>query len=235
MSRSSNTARKYVPEKAKQLQRIVEHMDRLRGHLDDLEEDITLDLIEGWSTGDPILDFALVTCNGAYDQFVISMQYRRLFDLGLRRPGQRILVVQKAEHSTDDGITELRNIYLATLRKAEVTCDINTLTLQIPVEPHYFVWQEFFQHDHLIGGYRTDPSPWLATGPLHNQYCDFGAARKDEQELRFVPEDAVCDIELLPDVDKSYLYEVHGIDEHLLNRLHQYWIRHRSSPPAAVR
>lgn len=230
MSHAKVTARKYVPEKVHRLQRLTEHVERLRTYLSDLGEDITLDLIDGWTTGDQLLDFVLLSCNGVYDPFVFSVQYRRLFDLGLRKPGQRVLVVQKAEHLGEDGPIIIRNIYLAVMRRAELELDSNAQVIRLPVEPNYFLWREFLFEGLVFTGHKIVTNQWLPTGPLYNEYCDYGTTRKEKDEgILYVPEDAVCAVELLPEADKLYLFEEHGIDADHLDELHTRWIRERSS------
>lgn len=185
-----------------------------------------MDLIDGWSTGDPLLDFIFVSCNGIYDPWVIYAQYKRLFDLGLRKPGQKIMVIQKAEFNTFDGPVIIRNIHMAELRPDVIESDIDSFTIKIPVKTGHFVWKELIQERGLIMScYKTFKDEWLKTGPLYNQYCDYGAVRNDNDGFLYVPDDAVCEIELLPDTDKIILFQDHGINEEMLDKINHAWVK----------
>jgi hypothetical protein len=226
MKQQHRTERKYVPYKINRLIQATERMQKLQMAVEDLSEDVTLDIIDGWSTGDELLDFALVACNGTYDPFVISLQYRRLFDLGLRKPNQLVLVTQKATyHYGEEEPLFLRNIHLACLRPEKMRVDIDSFAMFLPVVPGHLVWSEFYSEDGLIvSGYKVLDDEWLTTGPLYNEYCDFGHTREADVGVFYVPEDATCNVDLLPEADPSLLLSEHGIDQETLNYLRQIWI-----------
>ncbi len=226
MARTSRMARNYVPEQIRRLIRATKRIEQLQSQQDNLSEQIFLDIVDGWSTMDQLSDFVLVSCEGAYDKFVVE-QYSKLFDLGLRNPGQKIMVVQQANYQDANYMMILRKIHLAFLRKDTLVTDVNSLTMRLPVEPGRFVWKEFFKGNKLIGGYKILDDTWLVTGPLHNEYYDYGETRKSKNGVSFVPSDAICSIELLPSENLN-LFEDYGIDEELLSLMHTHWIRGKS-------
>lgn len=215
----------YTPEKVSRLIQVANRIDKIKSLASDIGEDIVLDIIDGWTTGDTLLDFVLVACDGVYDTSILSLQYRKLLDLGLRKPNQRILVVKKAEHHYDNEIFTLRNIVLAQLRPDTTKFDIDSLSIKIPVHPRFLVWKEFMAKNLFVSGYQILDTKWLTTGLLYNALCDFGKVTIDNQGFASVPDDAVCDIELFPAKDKSCLYEDHGIDTIMLDKLNQTWVQ----------
>lgn len=221
-------ARRYIPEKVERLVRVAQRVESLQTLMGDLQQEVALDIIDGWTTGDKLLDFVLLACNGAYDTHVFFVQYRRLFDLALRKPGQRILVIQKAECWSEEGPVIMRNVYLATLRCSVTELIPDTLSIGIPVESGYFIWQEVIQNDYMINSHGIVDRNFIYTGPLHNQYCDFNGCVRIDSGAIIVPPDAVCDVVLLPIENPNELFEEHGIDQEMLNELHQNWIRTKS-------
>lgn len=225
MKKSKNVADKFVPGKFENLVRITEKIERMQYKLDDLAEEVALDIIDGWTTGDKVLDFALVVCDGVYDPFLVCMQYRRLYDLGLSRPGQKFILIQTAERFINESeYIVLRNIYLASFRKDFVEFDVDKLTMRLPVEPNYFLWREVSKDGYLVSGYRIMKNDWLTTGPIHNQYCNYGAAAEDDEAL-FVPDEAVCDIGLFPLENRDSLFIEHEITAESINYYMRKWVQ----------
>ncbi len=214
----------------KELKKITQKIEHYQHELDSLCDGIVLDIAEGWSTGDKLLDFVLLACKGNYDQFVISMQYRSLYDLGIRKPKQQIIVIQKSEYYDDyEGVIIIRNIYIANLRDVTVDFDLDNLQIRIPVEPNFFCLREFInkktgllfsEHELITGG-------WLITGPIHNQYCDYSTT-EEINEIIYLDCNSVCEIELLPAKDVGNLFINHGINNQSLNQMNQNWIREKS-------
>ena len=230
-STANQTARNYLPEQVRMLMRTYSKLEKLQEELDDVSELVALDIIDGWTTGDRLLDFALVACDGMYDPVVVNVQYRQLYDVGLRKAGQRILVVQEAEHyDEENGLTVLRNLYLGTLRPEMVEFDIDTLSMKIPVAPGHLVLRESLQQGYFISGSGVSQGRWIHTGPLHNEYCTYGAARHDEEvaNVLLTPLDAVCAIYVHP-WDMEKLSREHDIDADFLNQLTEGWMRLRNS------
>jgi len=219
--------RDYIPEKLRRIEHIAQQMDRLRYVQEALAEDVVIDIIEGWSTGDELLDFVLVACNGIYDPYVICMQYRRLYDLGLRTPGQQLLVIMKAEQYVDEDVVILRKIFIVNMRKDVVLFDIDTLSMKIPVESGYYSWMECYQNGYVISGYKMHDDDWLQTGPIHNQYSEYMNAER-EDEMLYVPQTAVCTIELLPIHDYGELLEDHGFTKDDLNYFYRTWLMQKN-------
>lgn len=213
----------FVNEKVSRLIELSKEMEILQNTVEDLGDNVALDIIDGWTTGDEVLDFVLVACNGEYDTFTLEMQYKPLFNLGLRRPGQRILVIQKAQHYRDYDLCILRNIYMARLRPEETVFNVNSQSIHLPVEPNFLVWQEFLHDNLIMQGHKTVNEKWLKTGVLHSEYSQFGNTNVDKDGLVSVPYDSVCDIEILPIDDEEFFFEVHGIDTNLFNVMYKTW------------
>ena len=230
-SNAYQTARNYLPEQVRMLMRTYSKLEKVQGELDDLSELVALDIIDGWTTGDRLLDFALVACDGVYDPVVVSVQYRQLYDVGLRKPGERILVVQEAEHyDEEDGLFVLRNMYLGTLRPETVEFDVDTLTMRIPVEAGHLVVRESIQKGYYVTGSGIAKTQWIKTGPLHNEYCPFGPARYDEEahDVLLTPLDAIAAVYVHP-WDTEKLAREHEIDSELLHWLTGDWMRLRNT------
>jgi hypothetical protein len=219
----------YIPEKVSKLIKATDKINALQSFVNDLGKDIVHDIIDGWTTGDKLLDFVLVACDGVYDTFTLCLQYRRLADLGLRKPNQRIMVIQKAEYWSENDILQLRNIYLAHIRPVEVEFNIASLCIRIPVEPNYLVLREFLYNDFFTHRTKIIDEKWLIAGRLHNEICDYGAVNTGDSGLISVPDDSVCDIVSIPPDDKIVLYEDHGIDADMLSYLYNTWTRSRSA------
>jgi hypothetical protein len=230
-SNAYQTAKNYLPEQVRMLMRTYSKLEKVQGEFDDLSELVALDIMDGWSTGDRLLDFALVACNGMYDPMVVSVQYRQLHDIGLRKAGERILVVQEAEHYDEDGGLEvLRNMYLGTLRPEMVEYDIDTLTMRIPVNPGHLVVRESIQQGYYVSGSGLSKFQWITIGPLHNSYCPFGPARYDEEahDVLLTPLDAVAAVYIHP-WDTEKLEREHTIDSEYLHWLTEDWMRLRNT------
>lgn len=229
MNTQISTDPKDTDTKFKNIKRITQKIESLQYKLDSLCDEVALDIKDGWSTGDKLLDFVLLACDGNYDQFVISMQYRSLYDLGIRRPNQKIMVVQKGEYYDDyEGVIIIRNIYIAQLRKAVIDFDLNNLCFKIPVEANFFCWREFINKDgEIISRHKLITGEWLLTGPIHNKYCNY--SQTDENgNIIYLSEVSVCNIELLPAKDLAYLFLNYGIDSESLNQFTQTWIREKT-------
>ncbi|MBP9749883.1 MAG: hypothetical protein KBD21_04085 [Candidatus Pacebacteria bacterium] len=219
----------YLPEVMRTLIRESERLELARARLENLAEVVTLDIIDGWKSGDDLLDFALVACNGVYDVMVVAMQYRHLQDTALRKPGTRILVVQEAERMDGEtgGLVILRNIYLATLRPAPLEFVLNNLQIGIPVEPGYIIFRELVKEEYEATVRDLVDASWLYVGPFHNKYCEYGALRVDADGVWSAPTDAVSEVYVHP-FEVSALFEEHGIGADLLQWLTNEWVRLRS-------
>lgn len=228
MNLECKTSGDYTPEKLEQIEIHTRKLEEIQYALDDLNEEIFSDIVDGWTTGDKFLDFILVACNGIYDPLVICMQYRRLSDMGLRKPGQQIMLIQKTKKYLNEELVVLRNIYLANLRAEMLDFDINNQTLHVPVETKYFVWREFIKDDLIVGAYAVRDSEWITTGPIHNKYCEWGAMRIINNTL-CAPENSVCSIELLPTNDRLSLYDDYRISSDDLDYYYKTWIKAKSS------
>ena len=226
MKLNKEVARRYVPEKYKLLVRTTDKINRLQTLARLLGKEIVADIIDGWSTGNKVLDFTLVACNGVFDASVY-LQYQRLSKLALWKANREIILVQKGIFNQAGEEFLLRNIYLATLRPDEVTFNIDKVSMSLPVRPNFLQWREMYSDGYLISGYRTVDEEWLTTGPLYNQYCDFGRTVHDKGVV-VVPETAVCSFETSPISNKDELFFEHGIDDILWQELHTAWIRERT-------
>ena len=227
MSQEENIALKYVPGQVDELVKTTEKINQLQSRADNLAEMAALDIIEGETTGDKLLDFAIVACGGVYDEYVINSLYRGLHDLGLRRPGQKILLIQKGRYINDD-IHILRNIHLATLRADTLEFDLDSLLVKLPVEPGRLIWREFMNTDgDYLSGWQIHEDKWLPVGPILNEHCDFGNAKR-KKDLIFVSKEAPFETEMIPESDKLDLYDYHDIDADLLDYLTGKWIRELS-------
>jgi len=224
----------YLPEEMRRLVRESEKLELARARLENLAEVVTLDIIDGWKSGDDLLDFVLVACNGVYDVIVVAMQYRHLQDTALRNPGTRILVVQEAERMSNEGdLVILRNIYLATLRPAPLEFVLNDLQIGIPVEPGYIIYRELMKDEYEATARDVIDASWLYIGPFHNEYCEYGALRVDDKGVWSAPTDAVSEVYVHP-FDMPTLFEEHGIDADLLQWLTSEWVRLRSRKRKAL-
>jgi hypothetical protein len=218
-----------ISAKVAKLIKVTDKINTLQSFANDLGKDIVHDIIDGCTTGDKLLDFVLVACDGVYDTFTLCLQYRRLADLGLRKPNQRIMVIQKAKCWSENDMIQLRNIYLAHIRPVEVEFDIGSLCIRIPVEPNYLVFREFLYKDSVTHGTKIIDEKWLTAGCLHSETCDYGAVNTRDSGLISVPDDSVCDIVSIPTDDTTVLYEDHGVDADMLSFLYTTWIRSRSA------
>jgi hypothetical protein len=230
MNKKQVCLKNHVPEKLSKIHEAVETIENLSQQIDSLSESIFLDIIDGWSTGNKLLDFAIISCNGVYDTESFTKVYAYFSDLGLRKPGQKIIVIQKSEFWHNSEKYLLRNIHLAELRQDSIETDINSLSMRLPVKPGHIVWKEFFQDKGvLISGHKMSQDKWLLTGPFHNEYNQHSTSTKHSDGFMLVPDDASCDILLVPETDKISLLHDHGIHECLLSQINKIWIRNLSS------
>jgi len=225
MSRHRQSARNYLPSKVDRLMQATHRIQKLHASMHELSQDIMLDIIDGWTSGDTLLDFVLLACDGVYDPFILALQYRKLHEIGLRKPQQLLLVTQKALYYNEEGDEfYLCNIHLAVLRAEHIHFDNDSLVMRLPVEPGHLIWSEFYDKKGLFfAGYKTLDDPWLTTGPLHNDYCDYASVRLHEDGHFYVPDDAVCRIDQIPPDDPARIEEEHGVDLEMLNYLRRAW------------
>lgn len=229
MNTDIKTSDGHVVEKVEKLKALNEIYESYRNCIEKLQDDVVLDIIDGWTTGDEVLDFMLVACDGEYDQEIMDSQYRWLTDLALTKPDQRIMIIQKSEAPMGTELVVIRNIYLATLRCEEIDYDINNLSIGIPVMPNYYFWREIILDDTLLTGSKLPESEYIKIGPLANEHCNKSICHKHPEGAIFVPEESVCEVILLSEHDPVKLSEAHGIDQEMLANLHREWTRYMST------
>ncbi len=59
---TNDITQEHVPQKMLRLIRSTRELEDIKSAVSNLGEDIVLDIIDGWTTGDNSLDFALVSC-----------------------------------------------------------------------------------------------------------------------------------------------------------------------------
>lgn len=222
------TVRKYAPFKLQKQIKTIEQITELQGRADNLAEELMLDIIDGWTTGNEVQDFALLSCDGQFDPYM-QLRYQGVSDIGLRKAGERILIVQQAEHQHGEQFFMLRNIYLATLRPAPTAFDLNEIEVRLPVEPNYLLWRELMNENMLLSGHRTEPSLWIKLGSLDDSFTAAAPAATDDNGIASAPFSAPWGYVLLPEIDRSSLFEKFGIDTDMLDILHATWIRSRTT------
>lgn len=215
----------YVPGRVKRQREIMLSINQLDLEMSTLAGEITLDIIEGWSTGDLLLDFTLLASDGYYSDKEYQ-RYRKIQSIALAHAGERILVIQKAV--VRDKL--IRTFHLAILRKDETLFELNTLSLKIPVETNYFIWRELI----LPGGdYATQCSlmsdKWLQTGYLLLDDFDLNSAEK-KGKVWLVPTHSAAEIVLLSEETSDSLGAKYGINPDELTTLNEQWILKKSTP-----
>lgn len=230
MKQMQTTYRASTVAHVRRIMRVTRRLKMVQQRLSALENEVALDLIDGTTTGDPLLDFVLVACNGIYDDYIVNTQYRGLAEQIVNSPGKSIIAVQEAEYYLEDSLYIPRNIYLATLRSGELTFDIDTLRMSIPVTPHYLAWREMLCGDAMVSANVIVTEPWLHLGPLHNSTCGYRPVKELDGSVGFyVPQEATSNVYFFP-VDPLELWEEHGIDGDALKQLRRAWLQ-LASPP----
>jgi hypothetical protein len=224
----SQDAKNHPSYKARALLKLSNKVHKMTSSLENRAEDLTLDVIAGLSTGDKLLDFALVACGGVYDADIVEKQYRQLTNLALEHAGERVMVIKKGRVHINGEQVYLRTIYLACLRSDELDVDIEAQTMRLPVMPKGFVWRDFLHNNRLQGvGLITD-AEWVRIGPLHNYLTNYNIAMKVTELTIAVKGDAVCDVVLLPVEDGLSLYKLHGLHPKTIKLFHNLWTRKKS-------
>ncbi len=226
--KTTNVSRKYVPEKFSHLVEITNEMEKVKAKVASLKEDIVLDIIDGWTTGDTLLDFVLVVCNGTFDTQLFQ-RYQDLSKIGLRNPNQQIIVIQKALREENGELLMLRDVYLAELRPEEVRFDINSQLIHLPVKPQYFLLMHAINRGVILQGHRIVEKEWLTVGVLRSLFNDYQYVYTGEDGFSFVPQSATCDVELLSTADRQSLFTNHAVDAEMLDYLHGSWTRDKSA------
>lgn len=198
----------------------------LQGQIEVLHEQLVLDIIDGATTGDVLVDFLLVT-EELRDTEVVA-RYDDLIEAVSSGAGRQILIIQKAEYPIGERTLILRNIYLALLRNDALKFDIDSMTFYIPVETGYLISREIVRSNTLVCGFALKESQWLGVGPLHSFHTYREDAREDQNGDFFVPHHARCEFELLPPESESELSEAHGIDQSRLRDLYRRWFTLKS-------
>lgn len=90
-------------------------------------------IINGDTTGDKVRDFAIVACNGHYDEDEIA-RYQKINNDALRFAGQYVLFVGFSALVLESTITLLPNIFLGTLGDSGITFDVDKASLVIPLQ-----------------------------------------------------------------------------------------------------
>lgn len=217
--------KRFLPGCVREIVRRQRRIECEEDALANLREQAVLDLIEGHTSGDPLVDFMLLACNGVYDALMLA-RYKCLSDLGLRAPGTPLLIVQEATGRGGGGdVVTLRNLYRAIARPDMLDIFINDLTLGIPVMPRYLVAREFMTSESEHFTLCTVNADRLYVGPLYDsRLCPFTVWRKEAENVFGVPLDGVCAI-YTPPWDRDRLYEEHGIDHHVLRLMQSVWLR----------
>lgn len=213
----------HLPEKLEELVRQTEHVNSIHDRICDLQDSIALDIIDGRTTGDRLLDFALVACNGVYDTSILEEQYRTLYNMVLASPHRRVLVVQEAEHLFDFEMYIIRNVYVAELRARPLEFDIDLQLIGIPVDSGYLVWREILTSGVVTSVSTFVPGDWLKVGPLENDLCPFGNGHQTASGAVMVPPIASCVVYPHP-WNQEYIERVHGIDAELFRHLVREWV-----------
>jgi hypothetical protein len=217
----------HVPEKLDRLIRETRRVQGIQDHLCDLQDSIVLDLIDGWTTGDRLVDFALVACNGIYDESIINGQYRAFQDLVLGNPHRRLLVVQEAEHLFDFEMYIIRNVYVTELRVDPLVFDIDLQLMSIPVDSGYLVWREILRDGVTTSMSAFVPGTFLQVGPLENDFCPFGTCHQSPDGAVLVPPIASCMVYPHP-WNQEYIEQRHGIDAALFRHLVREWVTRKT-------
>lgn len=230
MSVKQSAVLKYVPGQIRELKRVNRKINKLQFDAYNLGQRMALDIIDGWSSGDELLDFVLVACNGNYDESVLDILYRQVSKLGLMHPGKQIIIIQKAFREENGWIEEIKNIHLATLRPGTVETDVDSLSLRFPVNPGHYIRKEFLiPGENLVITHDISSDIWIETGPLWSNHCDYGWPEREGESFLCVPKGAVCEIELMPVKDADYLCALHDIDSELLRHMLKTWLKLLSS------
>ncbi len=140
--------KRYLPEMVE----IQKTMNKKRGMLSAAIEqsasDIFCDIIDGYSTGDRIVDFCLVSCNGHYDSEYIA-QYRRLLDDIVRNNGEYFLVASRRivprNHDTTD--MTLLNTVAVGVAQGVVEFFPDTETVCVITGKKYVMYREAFDNN----------------------------------------------------------------------------------------
>jgi len=219
----------HVSEKLDELKHETHRVAEIQNRLCELQNSIALDLIDGWSTGDKLLDFVLLACNGVYSTDIIEGQYREFQNLLRLSPGKLLLVVQEAEHFFEGDFVVLRNLYLGEIRSDDsIEFNMNEQIMNIPVSAGYLVWREALDSEGEIQPFDSFvTSPWISVGPLVNDLCPFGHGLSGEKGVVCAPYIGSCAVYFHPWNPEELEIE-HDIDAELAKVLLRKWMSGRA-------
>lgn len=227
-----------VPEIIKIIERNINLIKELHATNESLQEQIALDIIEGWSTGDRVHDFYILASDGLYDESLFQ-QYKELSEIGLTNPRKTVIVAQIGllklkltfEGSDDqvEIVTLVKNMYLASLRAAPTLFNLDKMTISLPVEPAFFKLREAFGPEGIIDGYRIVNEDYLTIGALPTQNRPHNYTRSDGDGFHYTSQDSSCLIVLMP--IQSALTD-YGITNEDVAQMMKDWMKLRSTTKA---
>ena len=216
---------KYVPQKVGMLRRLASRQAQLRQHAREAGESVILDLADGWSTGDPQLDFMLYVCDGEYDENVL-LAYKQLQDLIMLNHGKQALLVQKAEYLQTGIFVAIRTIQLVELRADILEYDIDRGIVGIPVHSGYYVFREFYapEQDEVHHAELLISGKMAYVGPMATVDESFGRTTRNGQGLQEVPRHAPFDMNIHP-WRADDMFQFHAIGQEHIDSMHRQWMR----------
>jgi hypothetical protein len=220
----------FLPNDLREQKKLRRRLALLQEKGRNLQEVVFYKIISGESTGDIMADFAIVSCLGIADEDVMN-SYKRLQEDMDRCAGHYMLIVQKAEYSNGSETVILRNISLAVADSGAIEFNITKGHMTLPVRQGYVVFREMADNESdLMARWLFVSGASLFTGPLENQFCEIGKAKRPigESDTIHVPIHAPCCVFFQP-WDKERLFDRCGIDEELLSILIKWFIRKKSA------
>jgi hypothetical protein len=212
----------YPPERLRRLVWAKERARRAQMYYEDIGTALVLDIIDGETTGDHLLDFALVACNGTYDTGVIRL-YHELHNVIMGNPHHQVFVVQEAQHWYEYEPCTLRNIFVGELRLSPPEFNIDKQLIGIPVEEGYLVWREIFKDGVITDVTMFVGQDVLYVGPLENDHCRFANGYPTTEGAVMVPTIAPSAVYVHP-WDSQHLEGRHGVDQDLYRNLMRSWL-----------
>lgn len=223
---TSNATQKLVLSKRQKILSLSERMHKLRSKIEKLSEELTLDIADGYSSGDDLFDFVLVSGDGVFNDFGFNIEYVNLNNFISKNSGKTILVVQVGTYTRNEAITLIRNIFLANLRDDKLRPNAQVMTMSIPVEPNYLQWKEATINHQVAIGKGLVNKEWLEVGPLCSAYSSETKTKPfNNKGHHHVPEDTPCCIELLP---HENTFGDFGIDSKAMAEMLRTWTRLKS-------
>lgn len=213
---------RYPPERLKQLLWATERARKARLYCEDVGASLVLDIIDGESTGNHMLDFLLVACSGTYDSSVVQL-YQEFHDATLGSAHHQVLIVQEAEHWYEYEPYILRTISVGELRFDAPLFNIDKQLIGIPVERGYLVWREVFGNGIVTDVAMFIEENLLYVGPLENEHCRSPDAYSTTDGVAMVPSTAPSSVYVHP-WNPTHLLERHGIDQHLYREIMHAWL-----------